>query len=130
MEYMISAALFETLEHEERKLWHTHVFEVKSGMLIMPKPAAIPTEEWEAAENKVMEDLVTVYGKTFHFWQVDRGDKLPLGMPRLMGSYTERESFPEFEEAVGGRDRRYGVEYKEKEKVREYIKVPELHPGK
>jgi hypothetical protein len=126
---MISTKLFETLDTEERKLWHTHAFEVKSGMLVMPKPAIIPTSAWEIAENKEMEEVVTLYGKTFHFWQIDRGDKLPLGMPRLMGSYTEKESFPEFDKAVGERDKRIGVDHKEKQKVREYIKVPDLHPG-
>jgi hypothetical protein len=28
------------------------------------------------------------YGKTFHTWQVDRGDVLPLGPPQLMMSAT------------------------------------------
>src|SRR5690606_4954629 len=97
---------------------------------VMPKPALIPTSVWEIAENKEMEEVVTLYGKTFHFWQIDRGDKLPLGMPKLMGSYTEMESFPQFEKAVGERDKRIGVDHKEKQKVREYIKVPDLHPGK
>ncbi|RPA79725.1 DUF1264-domain-containing protein [Ascobolus immersus RN42] len=129
VEYMITPALFETLDTEERKLWHTHVFEVKSGQLIMPKPALIPTSAWEIAENKEMEEVITLYGKTFHFWQVDRGDKLPLGMPKLMGSYTEKESFPEFDKVMKDRDSRYGVDHKEKAKVREYIKVPDLHPG-
>ena len=37
IEYMISKRVYESLDPEERKLWHSHVFEVKSGMLIMPK---------------------------------------------------------------------------------------------
>ena len=28
-----------------------------------------------------MQKLVNTYGKTFHTWQVDRGDTLPLGIP-------------------------------------------------
>jgi len=81
VEYMISATLYKTLEHSERKLWHSHVFEVKSGMLIMPDPDGLPTGIWEAAETTEMEDVVGLYGKTYHFWQVDRGDKLLLGDP-------------------------------------------------
>lgn len=38
VEYMISPRLFDTLPPEEQKLWHTHEYEVKSGMLIMPTP--------------------------------------------------------------------------------------------
>ena len=54
-EYMISPKLYETLDAEEQKLWHSHVFEVKSGMLIMPRPTGVPEAAWEVAENKEME---------------------------------------------------------------------------
>ena len=30
-----------------------------------------------------------IYGKTWHTWQVDRGDKLPLGILQLMMALTE-----------------------------------------
>ena len=36
-----------------------------------------------------MEDLSTTYGKTIHTWQVDKGDKLPLGSPTIMMAFTE-----------------------------------------
>ena len=35
-----------------------------------------------------MKKLVTTYGKTWHTWQVDRGDKIPLGLPKLMMGFT------------------------------------------
>lgn len=31
------------------------------------------------AEDLEMKKLINTYGKTFHTWQVDRGDTLPLG---------------------------------------------------
>jgi hypothetical protein len=34
VEYMIKPHLYEKLDAEERKLWHSHVYEVKSGMLV------------------------------------------------------------------------------------------------
>ena len=43
------------------------VYEVKSGMLVAP---SVP----EMAEHMEMEKLVNTYGKTWHTWQVDRGD--------------------------------------------------------
>ncbi len=79
VEYMISSSLYETLDAEERKLWHSHVFEVKSGMLILPGPGGLARPAWEQAETKEMEEVISLYGKTYHFWQVDKGDKLPLG---------------------------------------------------
>ncbi len=32
------------------------------------------------AEDLEMKKLINTYGKTFHTWQVDRGDTLPLGI--------------------------------------------------
>lgn len=48
-------------------------------------------QQWEIAETAEMKEIVGLYGKTFHFWQVDRGDQIPLGMPELMMSFTKDE---------------------------------------
>jgi hypothetical protein len=126
-EYMVTPKLFSTLDAEEQKLWHSHVFEVKSGMLIMPKPVGIPEAAWEIAENREMEEVVHLYGKVYHLWQTDRGDKLPLGQPQLMTSYTAEDQMPGFGERLKERDERFGVDSERKRKVREYIEVPEVH---
>lgn len=127
IEYMITPRLYHTLDHEERKLWHSHVFEVKSGMLIMPQPQLVPSRAWEAAETKEMEDVVELYGKVYHLWQVDKGDKLPLGEPKLMTSFTAADQF-DFERMVGDRDARFGSDWKRKKELREGIKEPSIHP--
>ena len=72
---MVSPRLFATLPAEERRLWHSHVFEVKSGLLIMPQPTLVPRAVWETAETKEMQQVVGLYGKTYHLWQVDRGGR-------------------------------------------------------
>ena len=126
IEYMITPALYDTLATSERRLWHSHVFEVKSGMLIMPRPTGVPEAAWEIAENKEMEQVVTLYGKVYHLWQTDRGDKLPLGEPQLMTSYTE-ESQMEFEKLVGDRDKRFGEDSGRKREIRKYIEEPKVH---
>ncbi|TFK19283.1 DUF1264 domain-containing protein [Coprinopsis marcescibilis] len=128
VEYMISPKLYATLSPTERKLWHSHVFEVKSGMLIMPRPTGVPSKIWQAAEDKEMEEVIQLYGKTFHFWQIDKGHELPLGMPKLMGSFTEKESMPAFEKAVGDRDERFGSDWKGNMEARDYIETPDIHP--
>jgi hypothetical protein len=56
-------------------------------MLIMPNPA-VPNAVWEIAETEEMKEVIGLYGKTYHFWQVDRGDTLPLGEQELMMSFT------------------------------------------
>lgn len=135
VEYMITPKIYETLPQEERRLWHTHTYEVKSGMLIMPAPAGTPQSVWQAAETAEMEDVIPLYGKTFHFWQVDRGDRVPLGMPQLMGAFL---SDADVEKAVKGgrkallegRDKRFRVDHEQKAEARKGIKEPEQHPGR
>ncbi|KAI4178588.1 MAG: hypothetical protein L6R41_008321 [Letrouitia leprolyta] len=128
IEYMISAKLYKTLDATERKLWHSHVFEVKSGMLCMPGPDGLPTGVWEQAETKEMEDIVGLYGKTYHFWQVDRGDKVPLGEPQLMGSLIQEGQGGEaLKKMWKERDEKFGVSTEQKKGKREYIGVPEVH---
>ncbi|KAH8657915.1 hypothetical protein BX600DRAFT_61223 [Xylariales sp. PMI_506] len=127
IEYMITPRLYETLDQEERRLWHSHVYEVKSGMLIMPGPTAPGLQQaWEAAETAEMREVVTLYGKVYHLWQTDRGDALPLGPPKLMTSFTAAGQF-DFEREVGARDERLGTDWRHKQRIREEIVEPSIH---
>ncbi|KAI9667364.1 MAG: hypothetical protein M1821_000179 [Bathelium mastoideum] len=126
IEYMITPRLFATLPETERRLWHSHVFEVKSGMLVMPRPSGMPSLAWEKAEKAEMEQVVHLYGKVYHLWQTDRGDALPLGEPQLMTSFTEDRQM-DWKQTVGKRDERMGEDSARKKEVREYIEVPEVH---
>lgn len=98
--------------------------QVRSGMLIMPN-ANVPNAVWEIAETEEMREVIGLYGKTYHFWQVDRGDTLPLGKPELMMSFTKNEQVPW--EKVKERDERYGVETSRKKEVRKGIEGVEIH---
>jgi hypothetical protein len=82
IEYIISQRLFEGLPEEEKHYWHSHKYEVLSGQLIAP---GLPLP----LQNEDAKKLVNTYGKTWHTWQVDRGDALPLGPAQLMLSFTE-----------------------------------------
>ncbi|XP_052202864.1 oil body-associated protein 2B-like [Diospyros lotus] len=77
VEYMISGTLFETLSPEEQKFWHSHAYEIKSGLWIHPwVPEMILKHE--------LLNLAKTYGK---FWcTCNIGDRLPLGPPALMVS--------------------------------------------
>ncbi|KAJ8064601.1 hypothetical protein OCU04_006931 [Sclerotinia nivalis] len=168
IEYMITRRLYEKLGEEERKLWHSHDYEVclfffpfifyfpfsfpplhtafsvfqsvmeyryfilsnppsqkvKSGMLILPNPT-IPDAVWTMAETEEMKEIVGLYGKTFHFWQTDRGDELPLGMPVLMGSFTMDEQVPW--DKVKDRDERFHVDTMKKREARKGIESVDIH---
>ncbi|KAI4980084.1 hypothetical protein ZWY2020_016837 [Hordeum vulgare] len=77
LEYIIVEELFLTLPDEEKPLWHTHEFEVRGGVLFMRVVPGV-------VERRDLEKVARTYGKTVHFWQVDRGDALPLGVPQIM----------------------------------------------
>ena len=81
VEYLVSEELFLTLPDEEKPLWHSHEFEVKGGVLFLPGVPGV-------VERRDLETVAKTYGKTVHFWQVDRGDKLPLGLPQIMMALT------------------------------------------
>lgn len=81
LEYIISEPIFLTLPDSEKALWHSHEYEVKGGYLFMP---GVPSRiQWQD-----LEKVCRTYGKVFHFWQVDRGDSLPLGIPQVMMALT------------------------------------------
>jgi len=124
VEYMITARVYEQLKEEERKLWHSHDYEVRSGMLIMPNPS-IPNAIWEIAETAEMKEVIGLYGKTYHFWQVDRGDAIPLGKPELMMSFTKDEQVPW--NKIKDRDQRFGIETSRKKIARKDIAAVEIH---
>lgn len=129
IEYMITPKLYNELPSEERRLWHSHVFEVKSGMLIMPQPnPLVPSAAWEAAETKEMESVVELYGKVYHLWQTDKDHKVPLGEPQLMTSFTQADQMPQFDRLVGDRDGRFGADFNKKRELRKHIQEPQVHP--
>lgn len=132
IEYMIKPHLYQSLSQEERRLWHSHVFEVKSGMLVMPQPSAlVPQSLWDEAETSEMSEVIKLYGKVYHLWQVDRGDKLPLGEPQLMTSVTAPDQVPRLEALMDDRDKKFpGCDWRKKQQLREGMEEPRIHPGK
>jgi hypothetical protein len=119
IEYIVSAKIFESLPAEEKKLWHSHNYEVKSGVLTAPGMA-------DAAEKDLMKVLIGTYGKTWHTWQVDRGDKLPLGIPQLMMGFTADGQAKA--QIVAERDKLYGSS-DAKKAARADIPDVKLDPG-
>lgn len=130
IEYMIPKAKWETLPPEEQRLWHSHEFEVKSGMLVLPIPDShkADPDAWEKLETEAMKEVVGLYGKTFHTWQVDVDENVPMGMPMLMGSLTGPEQI-DVDAAMEDRNKRFGVDHRHKAKVRGGIQLPGVPDG-
>lgn len=95
----------------------------------------MPAAAWDAAETAEMRDVAPLYGKTYHFWQVDRGDPVPMGAPVLMGSFVSDESVKGavgeggMERLCEERDRRFGVDFREKRELRRGIEGVETDAG-
>jgi hypothetical protein len=119
IEYIVSEERFRQLPDDEKRLWHSHHYEVKSGELVAP---GIP----ELAERAYFRDLVSTYGKTFHTWQVDRDD-FPYGIPQLMMGFTQDGQIDE--NLVENRDRRFGVSWQQRRERRANIQMPQLIAG-
>ncbi|CAF0791789.1 unnamed protein product [Didymodactylos carnosus] len=116
VEYIISSKLFSKLTDDEKKLWHSHIHEVKSGELV---GIGLP----DSVEKEAMKELISTYGKTFHTWQVDRGDPLPLGIPQLMMGFTaDGQVNPSL---VKQRDEHYKISSEQKRINRTDIPLPE-----
>lgn len=120
IEYIVSERLFKTLPDEEKKLWHSHSYEVKSGTLVAP---GLP----DAAEHELMEEIVSTYGKTLHTWHTDLDKELPMGTPMLMMGFTKDGQLED--SLVAQRDKRIGVSTAEKRKQRADIPAPPVQPG-
>ncbi|KAL0403716.1 UNVERIFIED_CONTAM: Oil body-associated protein 1A [Sesamum radiatum] len=121
IEYLVSEELFLTLPDEEKRFWHSHEFEVKSGVLFMPGvPGPIQRQD--------LEKVAKTYGKVFHFWQVDRGDSLPLGIPQVMMALTRDGQL--YENLAQDVENRYNISFAKERENRAYMTGPAhgIHP--
>lgn len=120
VEYIVSEKIFKNLPDDEKKLWHSHNHEVKSGTLIAP---GIP----QLAEHEFMEKLVSTYGKTWHTWHTDQDKELPYGSPQLMMGFTKDGQLEDT--LIAKRDKNFDISTEEIRKTREDIPDHKVHPG-
>ncbi|KAF2470859.1 DUF1264-domain-containing protein, partial [Lindgomyces ingoldianus] len=103
VEYIISGNAFAKLPLEERQLWHSHQYEVTSGLLVEP---GMP----DNVDKEAMKILVNTYGKTFHTWPYNsKNNSLPLGIPEIVNGYTSNGQVPK--EMVDARDKMFGLNH-------------------
>jgi hypothetical protein len=120
IEYVLTAQAFQALPPGEKRLWHSHAYEVKSGLLAAPGMAP-------GAEQALMKDFATTYGKTWHTWQVERGDALPLGIPQLMMGFTgDGQADPA---AVARKDKETGTSTEAQKRRRTELAPPPADPA-
>jgi hypothetical protein len=66
---MVPKHIYETLDPKEQKPWHSHVVDVKSGVLITPTPSTHEGHEdkWEKLEMEAMKEVIGWYGEDVAF---------------------------------------------------------------
>lgn len=114
IEYIVSEALYEGLDAEEKKLWHPHNYEILSGELVLP---GVPAP----AEKAALAKKINSYGKTWHIWDTGHfghqaKNPLPLGEPMLAWSYNRDGEIPPA--LLEQRDARLGIRTADKRRER------------
>ncbi|KAI8998573.1 DUF1264-domain-containing protein [Trametes punicea] len=117
IEYIVSEKIFNSLPQDEKKFWHSHKYEIESGLLQLATKALVPGAAADAAEQPAMLELQKTYGKTIHTWAIDISPELPLGPPNLMVSYTADGQGPP-EDMIRKRDAEWGQDTAAKREVR------------
>lgn len=120
VEYVATADKVKELPAEERALWHSHGYEVTSGMLLAPEMSA-------GEEKNLMKTLAQTYGKTWHTWHTDKGSEMPVGRPDLMMAFTKKGQAQT--DLTARRDRAFVVSTKEIRARRSGIAAPEAIAG-
>ena len=119
IEYVISEKLFKGLSEEEKKFWHSHIYEVKSGVLTSPNNP-------EIAEKEAMKTLIKTYGKTIHTWEFDKHN-LPIGVPTIMMACIHDNMTDWSLNKI--KDDSIGIDTADKKQRREDIEEPEKIVG-
>lgn len=119
IEYIITPKLFAQLTPEEKKLWHSHHYEVSSGALIAPGIPAV-------AEHELMEKLISTYGKTIHTWHTDQDRALPIGSPMIMMGLTKDGQLNP--KLLADRDKRFNISTEKIKNSRKDIPMPKVDP--
>ncbi|SNX83200.1 uncharacterized protein MEPE_01906 [Melanopsichium pennsylvanicum] len=143
VEYMISEEKFLQLPQEEKKYWHSHVYEVMSGSLVLigirvgavADATAIALKSAEnavqsvvgsgatggsvpdAAELAALARVRKLYGKAIHLWHPPSSD-VPMGPPKLMMPIDPKyDGVPDT--MIQARDERYGINTERKKQQRQ-----------
>lgn len=120
IEYVVSRRVFDQLPMAERALWHSHAYEVSSGLLVAP---GLP----EHSEHELMGRFAGTYGKTWRTWHTQRDAALPAGIPVLMAGFTDDGQVNA--DLVADRDARLDIETSDRQTARVDIDVPDVIDG-
>jgi len=114
VEYTISDKIYKSLPPDEKPLWTSNAYEVKSGLVTAPR---LPSP----LERALMKELITTYSKSVILWQPNQ-DPVPQGVPQFSYKFTNDGQIKP--ELVKQRDERMGTRTEDLRRYREDI-VPD-----
>ncbi|KAF8927319.1 hypothetical protein BGZ52_004612 [Haplosporangium bisporale] len=123
VEYIISEKLFNTLDANEKKYWHSHKYEIESGILVQVSMTLVPEMVSRNEEHTQLKTLVNTYGKIWQLWPVnDQGEckHVPTGPAQLLMAFTEGGQVNKA--LLDKRDKDMGISTEEKHKERVEIR--------
>ncbi|KAG0338356.1 hypothetical protein BG000_004120 [Podila horticola] len=124
VEYIISEKLFNTLDANEKKYWHSHKYEVESGMLVQVTKPLVAEMLARNVEHSPLMTLVNTYGKIWQLWPVDNEGQcsahVPTGPAQLLMAFTEDGQVNQ--SLLDKRDKDLGISTEEKRRERVDIK--------
>ncbi|KAG0032944.1 hypothetical protein BGZ81_009720 [Podila clonocystis] len=131
VEYIISEKLFNTLDANEKKYWHSHKYEVESGMLVQVTKPLVAEMLARSLEHAPLKTLVNTYGKIWQLWPVDDEGNcsayVPTGPAQLLMAFTEDGQVNQA--LLDKRDKDLGISTEEKRRERVDIKGNPVVPG-
>ncbi|KAJ4980236.1 hypothetical protein NE237_031073 [Protea cynaroides] len=68
VEYIVSDKIFTNLSPDEQKPWHSHAYEIKSGIWLNPRVS-------EMLQKTELRNLAKTYGKCWCTWRVERASE-------------------------------------------------------
>eukprot|EP00918_Siedleckia_nematoides_P009202 GHVU01020116.1.p1 GENE.GHVU01020116.1~~GHVU01020116.1.p1 ORF type:complete len:253 (-),score=38.61 GHVU01020116.1:97-855(-) len=120
IEYFITRDRFDALPEEEKVLWHSHPYEILSGLFVVMD---VTPEEEEA----VLEWVMGTYGKVTDTWQFY--NDMPIGAPQLgfalaLDSQVDWDLADEMDKSLN-----LPTTHKQRRAARMHMKMPDKAPG-
>ncbi|KAG0343809.1 hypothetical protein BG004_004982 [Podila humilis] len=119
VEYIISEKLFKSLPVNEKKYWHSHKYEVESGLLVAVAKPMVPEAVASKTEHTPLKTLVNTYGKIWQTWPVDNAGRCtdtPMGPAQLLFAFTKDGQVNQ--DLLARRDKEMGISTEQKRRER------------
>jgi hypothetical protein len=101
VEFIVDRETFLSFDANEKLLWHSNTFEVKSALMVAPQLS-------ENDQAILFQSLTSTYGKTFIVWDLFKNPEWPKGIPELFMGFTDDGQLDP--QLLQQRDTKFGID--------------------